>query len=195
MSDADAAELEEGRRSGILFSVQRSVRYHDRRRSHYERLNKLTDLFTILLAGVVFLDLLGDKLGDRAHRIVQVCAAIGALLGATDLLFGFAKSADLHRHLKRQYIELEKKCSGAFSVEDIRMQRLSIEADEPPIFCALDILCHNEVATSIGLTRETDSDAFRDLPVFMRRTANWWRWEDAGTDTAGRTEHRPDRNS
>ena len=41
----------------LLFGIQQSVRYHDRRVAHFELLHQITSLATVLLAGIVVVDL------------------------------------------------------------------------------------------------------------------------------------------
>ena len=39
-------------------------------------------------------------------------------------------------------------------VSDGTVERLSIEAEEPPVKRILDVICHNDLARSMGLDRE-----------------------------------------
>ncbi len=185
---ADRAGSEEARAlAGDLFGIRKSVRYHDRRAAFFERLHRLTDLCTILLAGVVIMELLGNE----SPLVVKVFAGIGALMAAVDLVVGFAKSADLHRHLKRRFILLEQKCGPAFSADTLRQERLAIEGDEPPVYRALDCLCVRELAVAEGHTRESYAIAFWPMPFYMRLTVQIWYWADAGARAAEWASRQP----
>lgn len=173
MTDEPAATFDPSECSGTLFDVRRSVRYHDRRLAHYERLHRLTSLVTILLAGVVLMEVTGAK-SDFALGLKFLSAA-GAILGACDLVIGFARHADLHRDLKRRFVGLEVQLLRGMSALDAECIRREIEADEPPIYAALDMLSYHELCAASGKTTGYA------LPTpFQRLTANWFRWPDIG---------------
>jgi hypothetical protein len=163
----------------LHFGIQRSVRYHDRRVAHFDILHKITNVLTILLSGVVILELTGVE----SPLWVKISAAIAAIFGAFDLVVGFSHRANQHRDLKRRFCVLEIRMIQSKSreeVEAVLCERLQIEAEEPPIFRALDAKCHNEMLISKGYT-QTDPDdkiQFRYLPRHKRWTANWLRWPD-----------------
>jgi hypothetical protein len=164
----------------LIFDLMRSVRYHDRRRAHFERLHRATNVVTILLAGIVLMELSGGG----SPLWVRVLAVVGALLGATDLVIGFSKSADAHHNFKRRFSELESEANAGGSLDAVVRQRLAIEAEEPPIFRALDLLCYNEICAAVGHHRTDTPCVFAEVPWYMRWTANWLRWPNAGETTA-----------
>jgi hypothetical protein len=166
-------------RADLLFDLRRAVRYHDRRRAHYERLHRATNVVTILLAGVVLMELSGggSPLG------VRILAVFGALLGAADLVTGFSRSADAHHNFKRRFSELERELSAGAQVAVVEQKRLAIEAEEPPVFRALDLLCHNEMCVATGHRRTDTPSVFAKVPWHVRWTANWIRWPNAGETT------------
>lgn len=164
----------------LLFGARESVRYHDRRLAHFEWLHRLTDLLTILLAGIVVMELLGAKEDTLpVYWFTRIVAALGATMSAFDSLVGFARSADLHRSLKRRFIELEKKCVGEFDANQMAGERLTIEADEPPIYRALQLLCTRELAIAENIKPTDYPEGYEELPGYMRLTANWLHWLDA----------------
>lgn len=166
--------------------VRRSVRYHDRRAAHFERLGRVTNVLTILLAGVVLMEVVSSG----APLWIRILAAIGAILSSVDLVIGFGKCAGLHRELKRRFIELEKLIDAGSSLTDARAQRLGIEADEPLPYRALDLLCHDEIAAAVGHNRRDHPDEFSSLPWYMRWSANWLRWDNVGRSHASGTHPR-----
>jgi hypothetical protein len=167
----------------ILFAARESIRYHDRRVGHFEWLHRLTDLLTILLAGIVAMELLGaSEEASPVRWFTKIVAGLGALMSAFDLLVGFARSADLHRSLKRRFIELEKRCiGGEANPEQMGQERLTIEADEPPIYRALQLLCTREVAIAEGIDPAVYPAGYTRLPWYVRLTANWFHWPNAAS--------------
>jgi hypothetical protein len=161
----------------LFFGVQRSQLYHDRRVAHYELLHRLTNVCAVLLAGIVLFEFIG------AHSPIyfKVLAACGALLAAFDVVIGFSRKADLHRDLKRKFGALEADMeSGSLStVHEAKGRRLSIEADEPPKFYALDLLAHNELCISVGRKWSDEPCHLVQVNWFRRLTANWLHWPGA----------------
>jgi hypothetical protein len=169
---------------GLLFSIQRSIRYHDRRISHFDKLHKLTNVCTILISGVVILELTGAKSPDW----VKWFAAAAAMLGAFDLVVGYGHRANQHRDLKRRFCVLERKLIQSNTEHDLQpmhAERSEIEADEPPVFRALDGLCHNEMCAARGYSRTNPEECnhYRTIPWYTRATANWVHWSNIGART------------
>lgn len=150
----------------LLFGVRRSVRYHDRRRAFFERLHRLTNVLTVLMAGSVLFDI--GRPGETAGWLMTL-AAMAALLAALDMVVGYAARASQHRDLKGRFVDLEMAILGGDETPEVwtahRLARLAIERDEPPIYRALDLLCHNEVLLAEG-------GKTADLVVLTK----WQRW-------------------
>lgn len=162
----------------LHFDVQRSIRYHDRRMVYFERLEKFTNVLTIVTVGLALSEASGDAI---SHWLTGV-AAITALFAACDLVVGFGRMADLHRHLRRRFCALEKRIvadlSDKLGAREFKLERLEIEQDEPPVYRALDILCHNEMMLALGYTVAKNAEHFGYLPWFKRITAQWLHWSD-----------------
>jgi hypothetical protein len=156
----------------LLFDIRRSVRYHDRRLSHYATLHRTTNAVTILLAGVVLTEFLSSQ---PPALWAQVLAVLAALFSVGDLVIGFSSHADTHRDLKRQFTDLERRLLAHEPLAGIEQDRVVVEADEPPIYRALDVLCHNALCVAIGRR-----DDLKTMPWFMALTANWIHWPRAG---------------
>jgi hypothetical protein len=150
-----------------IFSVRSSIRYHEHRLAHFDRLHRLSSAVTILLAGVIFMELGGAT----SPWYIRVLSAAGALLGTFDLVLGFAKCADLHRDLKRRFAELEIDLLKGMGPTAAEVARRQIEIDEPPIYSALTVLCHEEMYVA-----EACENPFDPLAPLPRVTANWYRW-------------------
>lgn len=157
----------------ILFSVRLSIRYHDQRLAHFDRLHRLSNAVTILLAGVIFMEIGGAE----SPWYVQTFAAFGAILTAADLVVGFSKAADLHRNLKRRFCELEiALMSKTCSAEEAQLERRKIETDEPPIYTALSILCRQELC----IAHECEN-VYEPLRGWPKVTAQWLHWPNVAS--------------
>lgn len=162
---------------GLLFDVRRSIRYHDRRRAFFERLHQITGGLTVLLAGSVLFDL--ARPGDTPAWL-SVLAVTAALLSAWDIVAGYASKATLHRDLKCRFVDLEIAIFSADMAETTwiahRLKRLAIERDEPPIYRALDTLCHNDLMVAEGFDRKAAENHFAKLNAWQRITRHIFHW-------------------
>ena len=137
----------------LLFGVRRSIRYHDRRVAFYEGCHK-TILFMVLVLGSSSIVILTTDLG-LLWQLVSPSAT--SVLVSIDLVVGTAGKARLHNDLKQQFIFLEARMQGNDEADndklkEWRSERLSIEANEPPVLRVLDTLCHNELLRAGGHT-------------------------------------------
>lgn len=159
----------------LFFDVRRSIRYHDRRRSFFEYMHRITAALTILMAGSILFDI--GKTGDTAPWLVTL-SVIAALLATLDMVVGYASKADLHRSLKVRFGKLEMAIiAGGSSQEEWdahHLKRLEIEQDEPTIYRALDVLCYNEVAIADGVKKED----LREVDCISRATCHLFHWAD-----------------
>lgn len=163
---------------GLLFDVRRSMRYHDRRYAFFDRMHRLTNLLTILMAGSVLYDL--GKTGEAAWWLT-VLGAVAALLAALDMVLGYSGRATLHRDLKSRFAQLEiDMLIGSEAAETWnahQMKRLAIERDEPPIYRVVDSLCRNEQLRAEGID---DPRQFDTVGWWQRCTSHLWLWSDLG---------------
>lgn len=136
---------------GLLFGVRRSVRYHQRRREFYERFHG----FVLLVAVAGGLATIA-ALGSERTALRWLAPAVVTLLALFDLFVGSMSKAWLHADLARRFIALERELvreqaePTAAALLEVERERLSIEADEPPIRRVLDTLCHNELWRAMG---------------------------------------------
>ena len=162
----------------LLFNVRRSVRYHDRRRAFFERLHQITSALTVLLAGSVLFDL--ARPGETAYWMIGL-AVVAALLSAWDIVVGYAGKSGLHKDLKTRFGALEMDMMSGDNASETwkryQIERLRIEQDEPPIFRALDLLCHNELLIAEGFDRN-DKSHFEQLSPWQRATRHIFHWAD-----------------
>lgn len=135
----------------LLFGVQRSVRYHARRRQFYDRLDKGSNI----LAAVAGSATVVSAVSAISHVWTVVLATLVAIFSAISIVVGPSQAARLHSDLARRFIELEcemQKCEHPDD-EDVNnyiAERLVIEMDEPPIMQVLNSICHNELCLALG---------------------------------------------
>ncbi len=161
----------------LLFDIRRSVRYHDRRRAFFERMHRVTGALTIVLAGGVLFELAGT--GSPALWL-QCFAVAAAVLSAFDIVVGYAARANDHAALRVRFVSLEMKMLAGDLEEatwcGYRQERLAIERDEPPIYRALDLLCHNEMLRAEGFDPVVDPAHFSRLSAWQRLTSQFLHW-------------------
>lgn len=162
---------------GLLFAVRRSIRYHDRRRSFFERMHRLTSVLTIILAGGVLFELAGT--GSPA-KWLQVVGVFAGALAALDMVVGYSARATQHANLRRRFADLEMAMLTDGLDQEVwkrhQLERLAIERDEPPIYRALDLLCHNEMMQAEGFSREKTPEHFAAVSAWQRYTSHFLHW-------------------
>jgi hypothetical protein len=144
----------------LLFGVQRSIRYHSRRQGFYDFWNTLTNAISIIFGAGTVLALLSTYRWSDELRVWL--PALITVVATFNLVWGTSRMARLHNDLYRRFVALEKDMisSDEQAYTTFYANRLEIEADEPPVKFALDVLCHNE------LTRARGQKTFYDV--------NWW---------------------
>ena len=137
------------RLDALNFAVEKSLRYHQRRRAHFDWCHRAM-MFLVLVAGS---GATADFFGAA-----KILAFLTAVLGALDLVWGPSTRARDHEVLFRRFTDLavEIRRLATPTDADVRRlveRRLTIEADEPPIYWALEASCYNEVAAAWGRER------------------------------------------
>ena len=154
MSDTEVA----GEWHGLLFSVQRSVRYHSRRTGFFDLLHRSTNAIGVIFGSAVFVTLLNNM----SVLYTTIAAALVTVFSTLDLVIGTTARARLHDDLCRRFINLERQMESA--VKPISAQilaqskdaRLAIELYEPPVCHVLNILCHNELVIATRGYKQKD---------------------------------------
>ncbi len=143
-------------RHKLLFSVRRSIRYHARRRMFFDSLYKWSQALSLISGSATVAIVLSKEFGTAAAWF----AAAVAVFSSINLVFGFAGSARLHNDLVQKFSDLEKrmildKNPSMDSLNAFTIERLDIEACEPPPLKVLDVICHNELCRAMGAGEET----------------------------------------
>lgn len=170
-------------RHNLLWSVQRSARYHARRQAFFDRWRRITAGIGVIFGSAAAADLLNGG----GHLVAVIASFLVAAASALDLVVGTADMAWQHRELRSRFLTLLcsiQRSNDEPSEEDIyrwQEERLSIEKDEPPIYVGVDLLCENEMA------RAHDMDDRATLTPWEVFTAHWLRWEDLPSKMKART--------
>ena len=150
----------------LNFAVEKSMRYHQRRRGYYDAWHKLFMFLIILSGSAAFAEL--PLFQDADSAAFNIFGALVAGIAAIDLVWGLSHRARDHEMLFRRFSELAVKIrteeGTETSCKEWLNERISIETDEPPIYWALEADCDNEVR------RAWDRD--EELVKIDR----WFRW-------------------
>lgn len=152
MEMGDAAELED-RWHDMLFGVRRSIRYHQRRRAFFDRLDRLSNMLSLIFGSATIYGILK---GDY-QALALGASALVTVLASINLVVGSALRARAHSDFIRQYVDLEKRMlepPEEQTLKQVRESRLSIEAEEPPVLHVLNSICHNELMRAMGYKRK-----------------------------------------
>ncbi|MBF0426859.1 MAG: hypothetical protein HQL66_13685 [Magnetococcales bacterium] len=141
-----------GRRHKLLFGVQRSIRYHSRRRRFFDTWGRITDTIS-----VVFGSTSATAIFQGWHRLGLAAGFTVAFFSAINLAVGTVNASRTHHDLVRRFSELEKRIIANLSPSEEELvgwerTRLDIEMDEPPVLYVLDSICHNEMLRAEGST-------------------------------------------
>lgn len=147
--------------SDQVFGVRRSIRYHNRRRAFYDRLDQITNMLSVIFGSAAVYGVLEENL----KSVALVSAGLVTVLSAINLVVGSTRKAREHWDFSRRYALLEQTMLVDPSEEALRKscaERLAIEAEEPPTLRVLDCICHNELIRADG------------YPSSEQRQIRWW---------------------
>lgn len=159
---AEDADLDT-RWKAMLFGIRRSSRYHQRRRAFFDRLDRTSNIASVVFGSTAFIGVLQ---GENAKNLALWASAGLAILAGVNLVLGSAIRARDHSDFMRRYVELEKRMLQPVSQEllsSITADRLSIESDEPPVLHVLNSICHNEQLRAEGVYSKDEYAAIGPL--------------------------------
>ncbi len=154
----------------LLFGVRRSIRYHNRRRSFYDRFNLFVNAFSLIMGSATVYGVLEEK---APQEIAIIAAMLVTILAAINLVVGSSRQVRVHHNLCKRFINLEKKITSSIEesseqLAEFRSERLDIESEEPPVLHVLNTICHNELARAMGYGPEH----FAKISFYQRWFAN-----------------------
>lgn len=144
----------EGRRYRLHFDIQRSIRYHQRRRAWFDGWHKLTVGVAAVFGTATFYSVL-----QQHSEVAMLLAGLVTLLSVADFVIGHGTMARLHHDLARDFIRLDAQLRIGDEDEDedaaallrkVWERRLAIEAREPPTKVNLNRICYNEQLRAEG---------------------------------------------
>jgi len=158
----------EEERHALTCDLQRSVRYHRLRERFFEGWSNTFSVLSLLAGSSVVVALLAEW----ADWVPLVAGAAVAAMQALDQVLRLSAKARHHNSLASEFLAVERILTlNADPTQDdlreLRAEVLSIEAREPPVRRYLDLICHNQVARSIG------SDDLVKLTWWQRRFAQY----------------------
>jgi hypothetical protein len=149
--DAQSVAASEALRlDGLAFDIEKSMRYHRRRQAHYERWHRWSMLAVIVL---------GSAAAARYKSSEALFGLSAAVIGALDLVYSPSIKAAEHAELHRRFSDLlasirSAEAAGPDRLRQWEVDRLTIEANEPPTYWALEADCWNETARAMGRRKE-----------------------------------------
>lgn len=161
-SDAEQKHLQ------TLHNVQLGIRYHTRRQAFFEACHRFTGIVSLLAGSSAVVSITGDY-----TRAGAALAAVVAIAQAIDLMVDTRKFANLHNELRRRYLALEPELIHLQALDqdahrDFRARIAAIEADEPPLNCALMDVVTNEQLHVAGYRPGDAGVTFAQIGWFRR---------------------------
>ena len=158
--------------SSLKFSLDKSLRYHQRRRGFLETVHRAIMFVVVLTGTAAFANIVGQP---------EILGGLAALLGVIDLTYSPGTRARdhliLHQRISALLAEITTESSP--SDQDLRewlAERYRVEADEPPIYWALEKDCWNEICFARG---KKDAADLYTLTLAERLFMQVWRFEIA----------------
>jgi hypothetical protein len=143
-----------GSKYDLLFDVQRSIRYHNKRRAFFDSLNTVSNVCAVGFGSGTVFSLLQSA--DSQWLTASLAAGV-TLVSTVNLVIGSNRMARTHHDLARKFTDLERKIRAVHEetpdlVSTWWNERLSIESEEPPVKRVLDSMCYNEMIKAMGYT-------------------------------------------
>ena len=147
----------------LNFAVEKSMRYHQRIRGHYDYRHKAIMFLTIIFGSAAF---------SEVVEWSRYFGALVAVLAAVDLVFSLSHRARDHEILFRQFSDLASVLRTSSKTQENYdtwlKARLAIEANELPVYWALEADCDNEVRRAWDRT-----GMMAKIDWWKRRTMYW----------------------
>ncbi len=106
--------IDPDREHALLFGVQRSVRYHERRLAWFEAWHNITMVLAVFATSGTAVTVQLQNL-DSYSTLLTLTAGI---LLATNVVLGLSRRAAHHQQLKAQFMDLERKLHPVQALAD-----------------------------------------------------------------------------
>ncbi|HET6567697.1 MAG TPA: hypothetical protein VFG50_07020 [Rhodothermales bacterium] len=138
-------------RQHLLFTIRKSIRYHNARRQFYERLHAVAAALCVTFGTATTF----AALSGAGPYWAAGMAAVVTVIATLDLVSGTPAKIRLHHDLARRLIGLEKQVirklhPNALDIRSWEADRLDVQADEPPRRHVLDTMVYNELLQAYG---------------------------------------------
>ena len=168
----------------LTFDIERSVRYHSRRRAFFETFDGVVNAINLILGSAAVAGLVTDKLADW---VLGILTASVAIVSFVNLTMRSSEKASMHSQLQQRWVDLLKPVkrldvsaeSCGAGLKRCVEKRLDIERDEPPIYRVVDLLAHNEQVRAQG---GPDTHIWV-VPFWLGVFANFWHFETDGIES------------
>lgn len=173
-----ATEFSEGQRCelhDLVFSTQRSIRYHNHRRRFFDRFDKTVKVLALIAGSAAFATAVSTH-----HAFTVGFSALVAIISAVNLVVGPGQAARIHIDLAKKFAELERRIRLSRSIDSdglntLIAERLLIEAEEPPVLRVLDTMCHNELCRALDYD-ECEFCHIGPIQGFFADFLDLWPW-------------------
>ena len=133
----------------IRFAALRNAHYHLSRQAWFDRWNRLFNVL-IIASGTA----LAWQISQQNEAVGVVVAISTTVIGSLQLVLDLGGQARNHEFLKRRYFEVLaeiEKLENPSQVDKSRLkaQLLSLSAEEPPTYWALDAIAYNQIVHSM----------------------------------------------
>jgi hypothetical protein len=148
-----------------LFPIEKSIRYHQRRRKFYDSWHRWM-MFAVILSG-------SASVTDFFKAYQIFLGLLVAVIAAADVVFALSDRARDHEFLMRRFCHLIAKIRRCVSptqldIQNWRVERIEIETEEPAVYWALEAACYNEALRA--LDRHPEDEVF--IPWYYSITKN-----------------------
>ena len=152
----------------LEYQLDLSVRYHDKRRGFFERINRVITILTALTS----LGAVGILLTKASPQMQAWLTAAVAFFALTELVVQTGHRAHAHMDLRCRYIDMQRTIISAANpnLKELIGQKLLIDADEPAKLRILALIVHNEVVRK----RNSGDKHLVKLSFFQRLVAPWF---------------------
>lgn len=146
------ADMLSGKFFEFRTDIDRSLRYYAAMRARCELWAFAVQALCILTSASFFV----AAVTEISSLLMKCLAFAASACLSLSLAERASRRADWYLQKRRDFSELLGRVpldEGAFTVallEDLRRRRLELEADEPPLYGYLSVLCHNEVCEAEG---------------------------------------------
>lgn len=138
------------RRHEILYRIELSALYHQKRERFFELCDKLAKAMAVIGGSAALANLGGASMVKVAAAIITVTSTLSLVLGFSDRARRHAEFARSFRELEGEVVALGERDFAEPDLNAWMARTRALESTEPPALSALVRLCQNELALAQG---------------------------------------------